>query len=84
MATFFIEKYSKINPIFVKIKLIIFGSSQIYFRAAPKFEAPNESKYNWLNDAILLVKVFRVAEVMLRLKFGKFYRKFKKKENEKF
>lgn len=30
--------------------------SQIYFRAAPKFEAPNNSKYNWMNDAIFVCK----------------------------
>ncbi len=30
--------------------------SQIYFRAAPKFDAPNDSKYNWLNDAIFVCK----------------------------
>lgn len=30
--------------------------SQIYFRAVPKFDAPNDSKYNWMNDAIFVCK----------------------------
>jgi len=30
------------------------GNPQFYFRAAPKFEAPNNSKYNWLNNAIFV------------------------------
>ena len=30
--------------------------SKNYFRAAPKFEAPSDSKYNWLNDAIFVCK----------------------------
>lgn len=30
--------------------------SKNYFRAAPKFEAPMDSKYNWLNDAIFVCK----------------------------
>ncbi|MDZ7934665.1 MAG: DUF3237 domain-containing protein [Emticicia sp.] len=33
-----------------------FDPNQIYFRAAPKFEAPNDSKYNWLNDALFVSK----------------------------
>lgn len=28
--------------------------SKIYFRAAPHFEAPVDSKYNWLNNAIYI------------------------------
>ena len=28
------------------------GKDSFYFKAAPKFEAPQESKYNWLNNAI--------------------------------
>lgn len=28
------------------------GHTKFYFRAAPKFEAPLDSKYAWLNDAI--------------------------------
>jgi hypothetical protein len=30
--------------------------SKIYFRASPKFEAPSDSKYKWLNDAIFICK----------------------------
>lgn len=32
------------------------GSSDIYFRTAPKFEAPINSKYAWLNNAIFICK----------------------------
>jgi hypothetical protein len=32
------------------------GSSAIYFRTAPKFEAPVNSKYDWLNNAIFICK----------------------------
>jgi hypothetical protein len=31
-------------------------ASKNYFRAAPKFEAPMDSPYNWLNDAIFVCK----------------------------
>lgn len=30
--------------------------NQIYFRAAPKFEAPQDSKYDWMNNAIFVCK----------------------------
>lgn len=30
------------------------GQPSFYFRTAPKFEAPIESKYNWLNNAIFV------------------------------
>ena len=30
--------------------------SEVYFRAAPKFEAPINSKYSWLNNAIFICK----------------------------
>ena len=30
------------------------GAPSFYFRTAPKFEAPQDSKYNWLNDAIFV------------------------------
>ncbi|MBN2167523.1 MAG: DUF3237 family protein [Marinilabiliaceae bacterium] len=32
------------------------GSSEVYFRTAPKFEAPVNSKYAWLNNAIFICK----------------------------
>ena len=31
--------------------------NNIYFRAAPKFEAPVNSKYDWMNNAIFVCKV---------------------------
>ncbi|WP_159520700.1 DUF3237 family protein [Sunxiuqinia indica] len=31
-------------------------SNEIYFRTAPKFEAPEDSKYAWLNHAIFICK----------------------------
>lgn len=30
------------------------GNDSFYFRAAPKFEAPNDSKYAWLNNALFV------------------------------
>ncbi len=30
------------------------GQPQMYFRTAPQFEAPQDSKYNWLNNAIFV------------------------------
>lgn len=30
------------------------GKDGFYFRTAPKFEAPNDSKYDWLNNAIFI------------------------------
>lgn len=32
------------------------GNSEVYFRTAPKFEAPVDSKYAWLNNAIFICK----------------------------
>ena len=34
--------------------LITMGPSGFYFRTAPKFEAPQDSKYAWLNNAIFV------------------------------
>ena len=34
--------------------LITMGQGGFYFRTAPKFEAPQDSKYNWLNNAIFV------------------------------
>jgi hypothetical protein len=33
-----------------------FDLDKIYFRAAPKFEAPNDSKYDWMNNAIFVCR----------------------------
>lgn len=30
--------------------------NKMYFRAAPKFDAPNDSKYDWMNNAIFVCK----------------------------
>lgn len=32
------------------------GTPQVYFRTAPRFEAPVDSKYAWLNNAIFICK----------------------------
>ncbi|MBR5957898.1 MAG: DUF3237 domain-containing protein [Salinivirgaceae bacterium] len=32
------------------------GKPSFYFRCAPKFEAPSDSKYNWLNNSLFLCK----------------------------
>jgi hypothetical protein len=34
--------------------LITMGKDGFYFRTAPKFEAPQDSKYDWLNNAIFV------------------------------
>jgi len=34
--------------------LICTGKDGFYFRAAPKFEAPNDSKYDWLNNSLFI------------------------------
>ena len=34
--------------------LITMGPNGFYFRTAPRFEAPQDSPYNWLNDAIFV------------------------------
>lgn len=41
-----------------------------YFRTAPRFEAPRDSRYNWLNDAIF-VCVPHVADGYISLKVWK-------------
>ncbi|MBQ0142458.1 MAG: DUF3237 family protein [Prevotellaceae bacterium] len=33
---------------------IIYTKGGMYFRCAPKFEAPSDSKYDWLNNAIFV------------------------------
>ncbi len=33
------------------------GRPQFYFRTSPKFEAPRDSKYGWLNDAIYVCTI---------------------------
>ncbi|MDO5447074.1 MAG: DUF3237 family protein [Prevotellaceae bacterium] len=32
------------------------GQKGFYFRTAPKFEAPNDSKYDWLNNSIFVCR----------------------------
>lgn len=32
------------------------GKPSFYFRCAPKFEAPSDSKYDWLNNSLFLCK----------------------------
>lgn len=34
--------------------VLISKEGQFYFRTSPKFEAPNDSKYDWLNNAIFV------------------------------
>lgn len=34
--------------------LICASDKGFYFRAAPKFEAPNDSKYNWMNNCLFV------------------------------
>jgi hypothetical protein len=39
--------------------------NQYYFRAAPVFEAPVQSKYSWMNDAIFICKGSRMPDHVL-------------------
>jgi hypothetical protein len=41
------------------------GANEYYFRASPKFEAPKNSNYNWLNDAIFICKGIRMPDHVL-------------------
>jgi hypothetical protein len=41
------------------------GANEYYFRAAPKFEAPRNTKYAWLNDAIFVCKGIRMPDYVL-------------------
>lgn len=41
--------------------------SKIYFRAAPKFDAPTESKYNWMNNAIFICKGIPTGQGFVRI-----------------
>lgn len=34
--------------------VLVASDGQFYFRTSPKFEAPNDSKYDWLNNAIFV------------------------------
>lgn len=34
--------------------VLVAKDGQFYFRTSPKFEAPNDSKYDWLNNAIFV------------------------------
>jgi hypothetical protein len=36
--------------------------TEYYFRAVPKFEAPKNSKYDWLNNAIFICKAIRMPD----------------------
>jgi Protein of unknown function (DUF3237) len=40
---------------------------KIYFRAAPKFDAPNDSKYNWMNDALFVCKGIPTNQGFVRI-----------------
>lgn len=35
---------------------------KIYFRAAPRFEAPEDSRYNWMNNAIFICRGVPTAD----------------------
>lgn len=36
------------------VGILVANEKGVYFRTVPKFEAPSDSKYNWLNDAIFV------------------------------
>lgn len=47
------------------------GNSEVYFRAAPKFEAPNNSKYDWMNNAIFVCKGIPTGQGYVRIQVWK-------------
>jgi hypothetical protein len=57
-----IEKLAKGEPM---------DLSKNYFRAAPKFEAPNDSKYSWLNDAIFVCRGIPTGKGYVRIQVWK-------------
>lgn len=57
-----IEKLAKGEPM---------DLSKNYFRAAPKFDAPNDSKYNWLNDAIFVCRGISTGKGFVRIQVWK-------------
>jgi len=48
-----------------------FDFDKIYFRAVPKFEAPNDSKYDWMNNAVFIWKMFQIR-IMHSSRYGKY------------
>lgn len=45
------------DGVFIHVRnvgILIGRQNEFYFRTVPKFEAPQDSKYNWLNDAIFI------------------------------
>lgn len=52
------------------VGLLTYGSNGYYFRTAPKFEAPSDSKYDWLNNAIYICEP-AVKEGYISLKVWK-------------
>ncbi len=44
---------------------IAVNQDQYYFRAAPVFEAPINSKYKWMNDALFICKGIRMPDHVL-------------------
>lgn len=44
------------------------GSPNFYFRTSPKFEAPNDSKYDWLNNSVFICDTgFGQGYILLRV-----------------
>lgn len=44
------------------------GTPKFYFRCAPKFEAPNNSKYDWLNNSLFICEPgFEPGFIMLNI-----------------
>lgn len=46
-------------------------ASKNYFRAAPKFEAPADSKYDWMNNAIFVCKGIPTGQGYVRIQVWK-------------
>jgi Protein of unknown function (DUF3237) len=41
--------------------------TKIYFRASPKFDAPSDSKYNWMNNALFICKGIPTGQGFVRI-----------------
>lgn len=69
-AIYSIRTEDGVNIHIRNLGILFNGPNGFYFRTAPKFEAPNDSKYDWLNNAIF-VCVPEVKKEYISLKVWK-------------
>lgn len=53
-AIYCIQTDDGVNIHVRNVGISVFNQDGFYFRTVPKFEAPADSKYNWLNDTIFI------------------------------